>query len=158
MKFIIEQVAICPRNPAAAIDLLTAMGLADWAHDHVVANGAVYGEPGRNEADLAFNYDGIAGKEFEVLHYTRGDNWMAEPDRANSASHLGMHCSTEELAEWRKFFAGRGIGVAQEVHTESHTNPVISGKRWYNYAIFDTKRILGIDVKFIVRKDASPNL
>ena len=41
--------------------------------------------------------------------------------------------------------------MAQEVMTESHTNPVIAGKRTYNYVIFDTKEILGVDVKFIVR-------
>jgi hypothetical protein len=38
----------------------------------------------------------------------------------------------------------------------SHTNPVISGKRWYNYVIFDTKEILGVDLKFIVRKEHAP--
>ena len=45
----------------------------------------------------------------------------------------------------------RGIKVAQEVFTKSHTNPVIAGKRKYNYVIFDTKEILGVDLKFIVR-------
>ena len=41
--------------------------------------------------------------------------------------------------------------MAQEVFTESHTNPVIAGKRSYNYVIFDTREILGVDLKFIVR-------
>ena len=152
MKFRVEQIAICPKDPAAAIELLTALGAADWARDHVVANGAVYGVEGRNEADLAFNYQLSAdAKEFEVLHYTHGLNWMAEPSRVNSVSHLGMHCSAEELEEFKAFFSGRGIAIAQEVFTESHTNPVIAGKRKYNYVIFDTKEILGTDLKFIVR-------
>lgn len=153
-KFIIEQVAICPRDADAAIKLLTEIGAADWAKDHVVAEGTIYEDiEGRNEADLAFNYELIQGKEFEVLHYTDGYNWMAHPHRENSVSHLGMHCSAEELIEWRKFFAERGIRVAQEVMTQSHTNPHIAGKRWYNYVIFDTKDILGTDLKFIVRRD-----
>lgn len=151
MQFKIEQIAICPANPEAAIDLLTAMGAAEWAKDHVVANGRVYGQEGRNEADLAFNYDLFGGKEFEVLNYTEGNNWMLHPERINSVSHLGMHCSHEELIEWRAFFADRGIYVAQEVFTESHTNPAIAGQRWYNYVIYDTKAILGVDLKFIVR-------
>ena len=62
-----------------------------------------------------------------------------------------MHCSADDLIEWRVFFQSRGIDVAQEVMTESHTNPVIAGKRSYNYVIFDTKDILGVDLKFIVR-------
>lgn len=154
LSFKIEQVAICPKDPAAAIELLTAMGAADWVHDHVVAAGNVYGDRGRNEANLAFNYDMLEGPELEVLHYTEGMNWMEEPSRVNSVSHLGTHCSEADLDQWRKFFADRGIRVAQEVLTQSHTNPHIAGKRWYNYVIFDTKEILGVDVKFIVRLDA----
>lgn len=157
MQFRIEQIAICPRDPAAALALLTAMGAAEWAKDHVVANGAVFGEAGRNEADLAFNYNLFGGKEFEVLNYTEGNNWMLHGERPNSVSHLGMHCSAEELVQWRAFFAERDIPVAQEVFTESHTNPVIAGQRWYNYVIFDTKDILGVDLKFIVRL-AEPNV
>lgn len=153
MKFFIEQLAICPRDPAAAKELLAAMEVSSWSNDHVVAKGKVYGEEGTNEADLSFNYDIFAGKEFEILDYTSGANWMEHPERYNSVSHLGMHCSAEDLLQWRDFFAGRDILVAQEVFTESHTNPVIAGKRSYNYVIFDTKDILGVDLKFIVRID-----
>ena len=155
LKFKIEQLALCPADPAAAKELLTAMGAGAWAEDHVVAHGSVFGEEGRNEADLAFDYELFKGSELEVLHYTEGPNWMrAAP---NTVSHIGMHCSHEELLRWREFFDARGIGVAQEVLTESHTNPHIAGKRWYNYVIFDTRPILGVDVKFIVRRWEAPN-
>lgn len=154
MNFKIEQIAIVPPQPALAIQLLSDMGLSEWAQDHVVAQGTVRGQLGTNEADLAFNYQATTeGKplEFEVLNYTTGPNWMEvyQP----SASHLGMHVTEEELAEWHKFFTSRGIGVAQEVRTQSHTNPVIAGKRFYTYVIFHTRPILGIDCKFIVRRD-----
>lgn len=152
LKFKIEQVALCPPDPEAAIELLTAMGAGDWARDHVIANGEVFEDPGRNEADLAFEYNMLKGaNELEVLHYTDGPNWMDE--YRPRASHLGMHCTEVELECWREFFEERGIPVAQEVKTESHTNPHIAGKRWYNYVIFDTYDILGIDIKFIVRSD-----
>jgi hypothetical protein len=152
LNFKIEQIAIAPPNPVAAKELLTAMGAVDWSNDHVAASGKVFGEPGRNEADLAFNYDMFTPKrEFEILHYTGGPNWLNAHGEPCTVSHLGMHCTAEELVEWRKFFAGRAIPVAQEVFTESHTNPAIDGKRWYNYVIFDTKNILGVDLKFIVR-------
>lgn len=154
LRFKVEQIALCPKDPAAAIELLIALGAENWARDHVVASGFVYGVDGTNEADLAFNYDLVSGgKEFEVLHYTDGLNWMAEPSRVNSVSHLGMHCSAEELEEFMKFFQARGIAIAQEVFTDSHTNPVIAGKRKYNYVIFSTKEILGTDIKLIVRID-----
>ena len=151
MKFKIEQIAICPKDPIRAMELLHAIGADEWHEDMVIADGKVFGKECTNEADLAFNYELFGGKEFEVLHYHRGENWMQKKDRINSVSHLGMHCSAEELVEWRAFFSDRGIPVAQEVMTKSHTNPVIAGKRNYNYVIFDTKEILGVDLKFIVR-------
>lgn len=166
MQFKIEQLALHPRNPEAAIALLTEMGLAEWAKDHVVARGAVRGIAGGNEADLAFCYQATRGiepgngcnvdvakpLELEVLHYTTGPHWMEvhEP----SASHIGMHVSEEELGEWHKFFTSRGIKVAQQVNTQSHTNPHIAGQRWYTYTIYDTRAILGIDTKLIVRRAA----
>ena len=151
MKFFIEQIAIAPKDPVAARELLTAIGAVDWHDDHVVASGKVFGSEGRNEADLAFNYDIFSGKEFEILNYTDGVNWIDRNERKGCVSHLGMHCSADELLKWRDFFAERKINVAQEVFTESHTNPVIAGKRSYNYVIFDTHAILGVDLKFIVR-------
>lgn len=154
MKFKIEQVAICPKNTAEAMKLLMDLGLNEWVYDHVTATGNVYGQAGGNEADQAFNYTAIDGKEFEVLHYTTGPNWMEDLTRVNSVSHLGMHCTAEELVQWRKFFEDGNIPIAQEVMTQKHTNPYIAGKRWYNYVIFDTRELLGVDLKFIVRRDS----
>lgn len=159
MEFIIEQIAICPNDPVAAKALLTEIGAANWSEDHVTATGEVFGKAVSNEADLSFNYEIFSGREFEVLSYTRGENWMDSLLRGrDSVSHLGMHCSANELAKWREFFARRGIGIAQESMTDSHTNPAIAGKRWYNYVIFDTKSILGVDLKFIVRRDARADI
>ncbi len=166
MRFFIEQVALCPPDPFKAIALLKALGLNDWVHDIVVARGTVNGEgPLTNRAMLAFNYQATRGffddngnvrasdhakpLELEVLHYTEGRNWMDV--NVPSVSHLGMHVSEEELLDWTEKFEGLGIGWAQNVHTQSHTNPAIAGKRWYNYRIFNTRAILGVDLKFIVR-------
>ncbi len=152
LNFKIEQIAISPPNPLAAEELLAAMGAVEWVKDKVTASGEVFGRAASNQADLAFNYDMFSPKrEFEILYYTEGQNWLMYNNRADSVSHLGMHCSPEELVEWRRFFADRGISIAQQVFTERHTNPVIDGNRWYNYVIFDTKDILGVDLKFIVR-------
>lgn len=156
MKFQIEQVALYPPDPEAAMELLSAMGATDWVHDTVEAAGEVFGQAGRNTGTLHFNYDLLdEARELEVLQYEAGPNWMdlrpdADPCRV---SHLGMHCTEEDLARWHDFFEQRRIGVAQEVFTASHTNTHIAGKRWYHYVIFDTHAILGVDLKFIVRHD-----
>lgn len=153
MKFIIEQIAIYPPDPKKAIELLTALGATDWSHDLVVAEGKVDGDVVTNVGLLSFNYQLNDAKEFEVLSYKAGDHWMREYEP--SVSHFGMHCTVDELDKWKGFFKRRNISIAQEVDTLSHTNPVIAGKRLYHYCIFDTRAILGVDLKFIVRKDAT---
>jgi hypothetical protein len=153
MKFLIEQIALNPPFPERAIKFLSKLGANEWARDHVIAVGQVFGLPARNEANLAFNYDILdTARELEVLDYTNGPNWVEH--RPAGVSHLGMHVSDLELVKWREFFEEEGIGIAQEVMTLSHTNPYIAGKRTYNYVVFDTYHILGVDLKFIVRHDA----
>lgn len=153
-------------------DTVTAEGNVQVKKSHRVFTGLgvlELGNPGTlestelvkgvNEANLQFNYqagngsDGAAGKplELEILQYTEGPNWVQ--DLGPVVSHLGMHCTAEELLEFRDFFASEGVQVAQEVETLAHTNPNIAGKRTYNYVIFDTRSILGVDLKFIVRRD-----
>jgi len=157
-KFKIEQVALYPFQAVRALEFLKKIGLEDWTHDKVKALGYVHNHAGRNEANLAFNYTGLDhARELEVLDYTDGPNWMTKragrSGRDSRVSHLGMHVTAEELADWRLFMMAEGVSVAQEVFTDSHTNPVIAGKRRYNYVIFDTFDIIGVDLKFIVRID-----
>lgn len=152
MEFKIQQIAFCPTDPQRAFALLEKIGLHKWTLDTVVAEGRVHGEPGRNQANLAFNYEAFDGNELEVLDYTSGNNWMA--GHRPTVSHVGMHCSEAELAEWKALFAAEGIPIAQEVFTESHTNPfLVNNGRRYHYCIFDTRAILGTDLKFIVRRE-----
>lgn len=170
-QFKIEQIALSIPDAKAAEAFLAKIGLSEWFHDHVVASGFVFGRSGTNEADLRFNYqagngsDSGAGKplELEILDYTKGDNWIDDNidnllASQDQVSHLGMHVTNDQLVEWRAFFAAEGIDVAQEVVTDSHTNPHIDGQRRYNYVIFDTRDIIGVDLKFIVRlnQDGTP--
>jgi hypothetical protein len=156
MKFFIEQIAICPTDPVKAKSLLADLGLDEWVEDHVVADGRVFGLSGTNEANLSFNYQntrpGDKPLELEVLNYTTGPNWMS--GRQPTVSHIGMHCTEEELERFRQKLNTMGIKVAQEVFTRSHTNEfLIEQKRKYHYVIFDTRAILGVDLKFIVRRE-----
>lgn len=158
LNFTIEQIALYPEDPEAAIELLRDMGAESWIKDRVEASGIVFGNEAQNTGQLNFNYQlspsGQNPQELEVLHYERGRNWMEDNDSHDPmprVSHLGMHCTGDELAQWRQFFSARGIKVAQEVITDSHENPAIAGVRRYQYTIFDTYPILGVDLKFIVR-------
>lgn len=159
LQFKIEQIAIAPRNTQAAELLLRDMGWNDWTYDTVIAEGKVFDRDNvTNTAKLHFNYEsqGSNDIEFEILDYIQGDNWIR--DQIPCVSHVGMHCTPEELDEWKKFFAERGILIVQEVHTKSHTNEyLIEDDRTYHYTIFGTRQILGFDIKLIVRYEGLYN-
>lgn len=166
-KFKVEQVALAPRLPGAAQALFEAMEMEHFVHDVVTAEGQVFDrQEVSNTAELTFCYDTL-GTELEILNYVEGDNWLRHIPQPKSdiqplqsiVSHLGMHCSEEDLAEWKKFFAERGVRIAQEVFTSNHESEYLKRVgRKYHYTIFDTRGILGVDLKFIVRIDADKNL
>lgn len=156
MKFVIEQIAIVAPDAEKAMALLRALGATDWVKDLVVAEGSVHGSPGKtNVAELNFNYQMAADPakplEFEVLNYKAGENWMERSP--HSVSHLGMHCSNADLLDVDRVMRRFSVPVVQEVHTQSHTNPAIANSRRYKYVIYGTRQILGVDLKFIVRKE-----
>lgn len=159
MQFKIEQIAISPKSPTHAKTLLKELGAEHWISDIVRARGEVFGDPSENIAELQFNYQLAAdgsSLEFEILDYQSGDNWVEQSaGKGSVVTHLGMHVKDEaELEEWRDFFAARGIPVAQEVDTQEHRNDfLIETGRKYRYVIFDTREILGVDLKFILRRE-----
>lgn len=156
LKFEIQQLSLCPPDPKRARKLLTDMGAGPWAKDRVKADGEVFGDPAVNVSESSVEYALFTGEELEILCYREGANWMdlrpgADPHRV---SCIGMTCLEEDLAAWRTFFKRRQIGVAQETQSRSHTHPTNKGRVSFHDVIFDTHGILGVDVKFIVRKEA----
>jgi len=161
-RFQVQQIALVVPEPGRAFGLLADLGLTEWYNDHVVAKGVVFGLECENAANLSFNYQAGSGAEgigenelkpleLEILDYVGEENWISSQSLDRTVSHLGTHCTAEQLAEYRAYFASQNIEVAQEVVTQSHTNPGIANSRRYNYVIFNTRPILGVDLKFIVR-------
>ncbi len=141
-----------------------ALGLAkeNWIDDTVVAMGKIAGCPLEqlNKAHLTFNYQ--VGLELELIQYVEGVNWHSvagrvgnnfEPFSVVFPSHLGMHVtSLVQMGEWITQMKKAGISVAQEVETLSHTNPVLVNlKQYYHYVVFNSRHLLGFDLKLIRR-------
>jgi transcriptional regulator of met regulon len=144
--FFIEQVAIATQDPERLKrELGMALGLDRWSTDQVRASGEVWGEKGENVADLNFNYD-LGPFEFELLAYKEGDSWL---EGRSGLSHLGVH--VEDMDQARTHFLSLGYRIAQEVRTQSHTNPYIKDSRRYWYVIFNTREAFGFDIKLIKR-------
>jgi len=152
MKFKIEQIALNPKDPGRAFALMGLLGLHDWSHDQATAVGEVHGESGSNVANLSFNHE-TPDVELEIINYRSGENWLSKHNGNSSvASHIAMHVPEPVLEQWRTKLALFGVKVAQEVVTTSHSNPAVPQGRHYKYVIFDTRDIIGLDLKFIVRR------
>lgn len=148
--FKIDQVAFCTQDPDGLKTLLMAVfgSPLEWHTDQVVAKGQVFGHDSENQAELNFNYQVMAqGVEFEVLCYKEGTNWLG--GQKKGLSHLGTH--VDDLAAVKERLLGMGLTIAQEVNTLSHTNPAIKDTRRYWYCIFDTRNLMGFDLKLIQR-------
>lgn len=157
MQFKIEQLAL-KLNPFAhdvALTFLADCGITDWVEDTVHARGFVAGHQAENTAKLRFNYEAFNGKELEVLQYEAGANWLSGFEAA-IVSHIGMHCGEHDLPAWFALMAKYNIEVIQEVFTDSHSNPAIKDERRYHYVIFNTRGLIGTDMKFIVRRKFTP--
>lgn len=153
MQFKIEQLAlrVNPTRHTAAIDLLIDCGMLNWVRDTVTAKGLVRDCESINTANLSFNYDAIDGKELELLEYIEGNNWLQPFGDTPMVSHIGMHCTEDELEGWYALMERHKCPVVQDVRTLRHTNPIIKDTRRYHYVIFGTRWLIGVDMKFIVR-------
>lgn len=165
LKFKIEQLEIRPENRERARKLLEMIGLTNWIDDTAIACGNVLGRTTQNEAQLSCSYDGEpAGPlKLELINYSGDpiDNSMGNVSQnltaitgdatASIISHIGMHCTLTELAEWRALLTKAGIHVVHETTTTKHANPEVELTRRYLFCTFGTRHILGCDLKFIVR-------
>lgn len=144
----INQIAIYAQNPALLKAALHPVGLTEWIHDRVTAEGEVYGKPARNEADLFFNHD--LGIEFEILKYRKGNHLYQHKKEKIFLSHLGIKLSD---INFKIFLDGMKlqypeIKIAQKVKTIKHTNPALKN-RFFNYVIYDSCKEFGYNLKLI---------
>jgi len=144
----IEQIAITTRDTEKTKELLGEIFGAEFITDEVEAVGTVFGTPTQNKAELNFSYQ-LGKFEFEILKYKEGDNWVERNGQEYGMTHLGLH--VDDIEAWKRKMSGLGFIIAQEVKTINHTNHVIKGKRLYHYVIFDTREVLGFDLKLIKR-------
>ena len=156
-----HQVAIfCPRGTplSAATAPYEDLGYDNWIEDRAVLVGAFRmpnsSEAPENwvnskvEAHMLFNYDSMP-MELEFLKYYSGVH--RHRDRVNELSPFISHMSTyvddvvEEIGRMRPLF---GLPYHRFVTTE-HTNPNVVGKKRFIEAIFNTREVLGYDLKLI---------
>lgn len=160
VQFKIEHIALQPRDPVRALRLLKKLGLTEWANDVMTVFGGVWGKKDAvGVVNLDFNYQADCERTFpdgrrrpielEIMNCSKGDNWM-DGDDGNFVSHFGMQVTQEQFKEFEAIFESEGIQIAQYVVTIAHKNPHVSESRRYKKVVFDTRKILGVDLEFNV--------
>ncbi len=155
-----DQIAFYVPDMDAAKKAYRALGCTDWTDDIVTAQGKIGivkdSRKQVNVAHLAFNYQ--LGIELELIQYKAGNNWHQVGGRVDEvnhcshpfASHMSWH--TEDIKVERSAFESKGLQVVQDVLTLSHTNPhLVANGRKYRYIIFDSRNLIGFDLKLIQR-------
>lgn len=144
----IHQIAFAARTDEDEAMIKRALNLrsAEWVEDEVVAEGKVAGRPALNRAKLLFNYS--TGREVEILRYIDGWNYLdAFGIQSGHICHIGMHYTGHPCG-----VPSFNAEVAQQVETQSHTNPhVVNANKHYRYTIYDTRPTLGVMMKIIER-------
>lgn len=153
-----DQIAFYSRNlPRTRALLKVLFGLDQWVSDIVTGEGLVWGRKVTGlKGELCFNYQ--TGVELELLCYPEGQGWHASrgplkdlfSSKSIFLSHVGVHVA--DMAKARLPYELKGWYVAQEIWTTHHTNPyLVENGRTYHYVVFDSRDIIGVDLKLIER-------
>ncbi len=131
-----EQIAMIADKDFSIQKTITEKGWL-WTRDIVTAKGIltapefVMPEVIENVAELRYNYEMFPGKEFELIHYRSGSNFVGARI-SGGVSHFGLHVL--KIDDFRDYFDKKGFYLVQEVVTIHHTN--VRDDRHYHYAIY----------------------
>lgn len=155
LEYQFHQVAMYYPTRGQAYDAMNMWG--GMGHEFAADNATLRGSSLKDgewvhsvtRAHMSFNYT-IMPMEFEVLHYSDGDHRYAQPGFGGAPflSHFSVY--TENLEREAGELADvLGFGPYYRFTTEGHTNPRVKGKKRFTETIFDTRNLIGADLKFI---------
>ena len=142
-----EQIAIHVPDVDEAVERYVKMGFGKWVQDMVSAHNVFADLESLHGSsfvvDLAFNYNIVPGKEFELISPVEGRSCQLQA--CPSLSHMGFH--VEDLESVLLRWSDGGYVISQLTQTTHHTGT----KRRYWYAFVDAWKQLGYFVKIIQR-------
>lgn len=128
----------------------------DFYKDNLKMDGEfLNGEFKNIPLELAFFHGLIQGCELEFINSESCDHWHQEIisncDGVPFLSHLGVYCSSySEFDDFLEKF--KSFEVLQHSKSKDHSNKRPDGtERHYEDVIFNTRSILGFNIKFTVR-------
>lgn len=149
LKF--HQVAIYSANVFESVNMWKDMGYEDWTYDEAILSGTEWGKPGSKKAFMAFNYD-ILPNELEFVHYSAPTRHLQDERDGNPPFISHMSVMVDDV-QWEtlRIFNRFGMKPYHEFLTGHHTNERVKGRKRFKEAIYDTRGLLGFDLKLIQR-------
>lgn len=153
LKF--HQIAIYHHDPEMAMEEWCEMGFNNWTGDRAELVGTEWSMPSSKVGTMWFNYD-IAPLELEYVKYNREYRHSADDRDGHPPflSHMSTYCEDVYSVAYRLWSQYRLVPYHRFV-TKNHLNPYVleKGIRFME-AIYDTRNLLGYDVKLIQRVGA----
>jgi hypothetical protein len=148
-----HQVAICTNDIGRSIDVLSTLGFSTWSRDEATLVGTYAGKPCTMEAQMAFNYQVLNGKELEFVRYfghpePRFGGKLRSGNGGPFISHISAYVDDIAVACGR-VADERGMVPIHRFNTSAHKNPQVVGKKFFREAIFNSYEDFGFNIKLI---------
>jgi hypothetical protein len=152
-----HQVAIFMRTKGdvdTAVNLWKEMGVDQWHHDEPLYKGTIDGDYAECRGYLSFNYQILKGFELEFLTHEGASPWLelfenGQVYEGGFVSHMSSYVNdVEETANQLKDTIGPPYYIRE---THDHQNPHVVGVKRFKEYIYDTRALLGFDIKTIQR-------
>lgn len=156
--YMFHQVAMyCPDGVHDAVRTYRSMGFGEWSRDRATLKGIQQSSDGswhefEVAAEMAFNYQAMP-MELEFLHYAGHGHRHAEREKLTRIpfiSHMSVHVDSVR-AQMELMRSVYGMRPYWLFVTSEHSNPNVRGKKRFVECIFDTRQMLGYDIKCIER-------
>ncbi len=156
--YVFHQVAMyAPEGVHDAVRTYRSMGFDEWHRDNALLEGVQRAGDGswhavEVSAEMAFNYQALP-MELEFLNYSGHGHRHEERSKLSRIpfiSHMSVHVDSVR-AQMELMKSVYGMEPYWLFVTSHHSNPAVKGKKRFVECIFDTRRMLGYDVKCIER-------
>lgn len=150
LKF--HQVAIYHAWPEKAVEDWTGMGYSKWIHDSATLTGTEWFEQSSKIGYMWFNYD-ILPMELEYVRYDSPTRHSGDERTGDTPfiSHMSTYVDDVDATVHRINQEHDWLPYHQFL-TGEHRNPaVIERGLRFKEAIYDTRGLLGFDIKLIQR-------
>lgn len=157
-----SQVAICVPHIANHIDLMKNLNDClgfDMYSDSLRMKGDINGMVADVDLLLSFNHDLFDNTELEYITSANMTHWHHDLARNNGykpfLSHFGAYLDEEEFDSVVADLVERGYKMIQNTESYNHSNKRAGDEdessRHYNDVIFDTRLIMGFNIKLTKR-------